>query len=154
MNARRKRVLFVCVHNSARSQMAEAFLNHMGQNDFEAHSAGLKPTGLNSLVIKAMKEAGIDISKNKSKSVFELYKKGELFSYVITVCDDSAAQHCPLFPGVNKKMHWNFEDPALFTGTHEEIMKKVRKLRDQIRYRIEEFIQIHRPKPKKQANIF
>lgn len=148
MNARKKRVLFVCVHNSARSQMAEAFLNKLGGNDFEAQSAGLKPSELNPYVIKAMKEAGIDISKNKSKSVFDLYKKGKLFSYVITVCDESAAQHCPTFPGVNTKIHWSFEDPSLFAGTHEEIMNKVRKLRDQIKSKIGEFIQLHGPKKK------
>jgi arsenate reductase len=148
MDLKKKKVLFVCVHNSARSQMAEAFLNKLGGIHFHAHSAELKPAGLNSLVIKAMKEVGIDISKNESKSVFELYKKGELYSYVITVCDESTAQYCPMFPGVNKKIHWNFEDPSLFTGTHEEIMNKIRNLRDRLRAKIQEFMHFHTPKEK------
>jgi arsenate reductase len=143
MEKKKKRVLFVCVHNSARSQMAEAFLNKLGGDDFKAESAGFKPSELNSLVIKAMKEVGIDISRNESKSVFELYKKGELFSYVITVCDKSAAKYCPLFPGVNDKIQWSFEDPALFTGTHEEIMNKICNLRDRIRKKVDEFILLH-----------
>jgi len=153
METKKKKVLFVCVHNSARSQMSEAFLNKLGGTLFQAKSAGLKPAELNSLVIKAMKEVGIDISNNESKSVFELYKKGGLFSYVITVCDESAAQHCPMFPGTNKKIHWSFEDPALFTGTHEEIMNKVRNLRDRIRAKVEEFIQLHSPNEKDQPRI-
>lgn len=96
----KKRVLFVCVHNSARSQMAEAFLNNLGGDRFEAVSAGLEPGTLNPLVVEVMKEAGIDISQNRTKSVFDLFKKGELFSYVITVCDEASAQRCPVFPGL------------------------------------------------------
>ena len=92
-----KRVLFVCIHNSARSQMAEAFLNSLGGDRFEAMSAGLEPGVLNPLVVKVMQEAGIDISKNQTKSVFDLFDRGEAFAYVITVCDAARAEACPLF---------------------------------------------------------
>ncbi len=96
----KKRVLFVCVHNSARSQIAEAFLNALAGDRFEAMSAGLEPGTLNPLVVEVMKEAGIDISRNQTKSAFDLFKKGELFSYVVTVCDAASAEQCPLFPGL------------------------------------------------------
>ncbi|MBP6942046.1 MAG: arsenate reductase ArsC [Syntrophorhabdaceae bacterium] len=137
----KKRVLFVCVHNSARSQMAEAFLNSLAGDRFEAHSAGLEPGTLNPLAVEAMKEIGIDISQNKTKSVFDLFKKGELFSYVVAVCDAGSAETCPIFPGlVAKTIHWSFEDPAAFTGTHEERLEQTRKVRDAIRRTIEEWL--------------
>ena len=94
----KKRVLFVCVHNSARSQMAEAFLNTLAGDRFEAMSAGLEPGTLNPLVVEVMKEVGIDISRNQTKSAFDLFKKGELFSYVITVCDAASAESARFFP--------------------------------------------------------
>ena len=134
----KKRVLFVCVHNSARSQMAEAFLNSLAGDTFEAMSAGLEPGVINPLVVEVMKEIGIDISHNKTKSAFDLYKKGELFSYVIAVCDAASAELCPLFPGLLvKQMNWNFDDPSAFTGTYEERLAKTRILRDQIKVKIE-----------------
>ena len=137
----KKRVLFVCVHNSARSQMAEAFLNALAGDRFEAHSAGLEPGVLNPLAVEAMKEIGIDISQNKTKSVFDLFKKGELFSYVATVCDAANSETCPIFPGlVTKTIHWSFEDPASFTGTHEERLERTRKVRDEIKRTIEEWV--------------
>ena len=104
----RKRVLFVCVHNSARSQIAEAFLNTLAGDRFEAVSAGLEPGTLNPLAVEVMKEVGIDISKNRTKSVFDLYAAGALFSYVIAVCDAEAAQRCPIFPGITKTIVWSF----------------------------------------------
>src|SRR4030042_1898505 len=113
----KRRVLFVCVHNSARSQMAEAFLKVLAGDRFEAMSAGLEPGTINPFVVEVMKEAGIDISRNKTKSVFDLYKKGELFSYVITVCDAASAEMCPLFPGLlTPQIHWSFANPPAFTG--------------------------------------
>ena len=133
----KERVLFVCVHNSARSQMAEAWLNHLHGDRFEAHSAGLEAGMLNPLAVKAMKEAGIDISHEKTQTVFSLLKKGELFSYVITVCDETSAEQCPVFPGATKRMHWSFPDPARLTGTEEEKMAKVRTIRDDIKAAIE-----------------
>ncbi len=114
------KVLFVCVHNSARSQMAEAFLKALGGERFEVYSAGIEPGALNPLVVEVMKEIGIDISKNKTKDVEDFYKKGETFSYVITVCDQASAEMCPIFPGVVKRLHWSFADPSSFAGPHEE----------------------------------
>src|ERR1035437_1014840 len=114
------RVLFVCIHNSARSQMAEAFLNKLGSSWFEAQSAGLEPGKLNPIVVDAMKEIGIDISNNKTKSVKGFYNMGERYDYVITVCDAASAEHCPIFPGLKKQIHMSFEDPGAFTGTYEE----------------------------------
>ncbi|MCX7698988.1 MAG: arsenate reductase ArsC, partial [Candidatus Goldbacteria bacterium] len=131
---------FVCVHNSARSQMAEAYLNHLAGDRFIAESAGLEPGVLNPYVVEVMKEDGIDISGNFTKSVFDFYKQGKLYSYVITVCDTEAAEKCPIFPGVSKRLHWNFPDPSKFKGTKEEILKQVRILRDEIKKKIKEFI--------------
>jgi arsenate reductase (thioredoxin) len=136
----KKRVLFVCVHNSARSQMSEAFLNALAGDRFEAHSAGLEPGTLNPLAVEVMKEAGLDISGNKTKSVFEIFKRGELFSYVITVCDAEAAQRCPIFPGITTTINWSFPDPASFQGSWEERVARTRAVRDAIKVRIEEFI--------------
>ena len=137
----KKRVLFVCVHNSARSQMAEAFLNSLAGDTFEAMSAGLEPGVINPLVVEVMKEIGIDISHNKTKSAFDLYKKGELFSYVIAVCDAASAEMCPLFPELLvKQMNWSFDDPSAFTGTYEERLAKTRILRDEIKARIEDWL--------------
>ncbi len=137
----KKRVLFVCVHNSARSQMAEAFLNALAGDRFEAMSAGLEPGMLNPLVVEVMKEVGIDISRNQTKSAFDLYKKGELFSYVITVCDAASAEMCPLFPGLlTEQIHWSFADPSSFTGTHEEKLAQTRAVRDAIKTTIEEWL--------------
>ncbi len=126
------KVLFVCVHNSARSQMAEAFLNDLAGDRFDAESAGMEPGTLNPLAVEAMEEIGIDISRNTTKSVFEKYKRGELFVYVITVC--SEARICPVFPDLRTEtIRWDLEDPEAFTGSHEEKMEKVRRLRDAIR---------------------
>ena len=91
----KQKVLFICVHNSARSQMAEAFLKEICVDYFEAHSAGLEPGKLNPLAVEAMREIGIDISQNKTQSVFDVFRSGELFAYVITVCDESSADRCP-----------------------------------------------------------
>jgi len=137
----KKRILFVCVHNSARSQMAEAFLNNLAGDRFEAMSAGLEPGTLNPLAVEVMKEVGIDISQNRTKSVFDLYKKGELFSYVITVCDEANAQRCPVFPGLlTTQIHWGFADPLAFTGTFEERLAQTRQLRDTIKAKIEKWL--------------
>ena len=103
---KKKKVLFICVHNSARSQMAEAFLKKMAGDRFEVESAGLEPCKLNPLAVEAMKEAGIDISGNKTKSVFDFYKQGKQYDCVITVCDESQSGMCPVFPGAGKRLHW------------------------------------------------
>src|SRR5438034_10919660 len=112
----KQRVLFICVHNSARSQIAEAFLDKICGDQFEAHSAGLEPGKLNPLAVEAMREIGIDISQKRTQSVFDVFKSGELFSYVISVCDETSAERCPIFPGVAKRLHWSFADPAALTG--------------------------------------
>ena len=136
---RKIRVLFVCVHNAARSQMAEAFLNRLAGDRFEAESAGLEPTEINPLAVEVMKEIGIDISMSRAKSVFDFYKENRLYRYVIAVCDE-AVERCPIFPGFATTLHWSFENPAGFTGSREERLAKTREIREQIRKRIGEFI--------------
>ena len=132
-------VLFVCVHNSARSQMAEAFLNQICCEQFEAHSAGLEPGKLNPVVVEAMQEIGIDISANRTKGVFDLLKSGKKFAYVITVCDETSAERCPILPGVTQRLHWSFPDPSGFLGTQEDKLAKTREVRDSIKVKIEEW---------------
>ena len=134
------KVLFVCVHNSARSQMAEAFLNQLAGDKFKAESAGLEPGTLNPLVVEVMKEIEIDISNNRTKSAFDFFKQGRLFNFVITVCDAASAERCPVFPGVTQRLGWSFEDPASFTGSHEEKLAKTRLVRDKIKKEVEDFI--------------
>ncbi|MGV7928030.1 MAG: arsenate reductase ArsC [Spirochaetota bacterium] len=132
------RILFICVHNTARSQMAEAMANRYHGDIIIAESAGFEPgRPLNELAVEAMSEIGIDISGNSSKGVFELFKKGEMYGYVITVCDESTAERCPVFPGVTKRLHWSLEDPASFTGSFEERMEQTRSVRESIRKRLE-----------------
>jgi len=133
----KQKVLFICVHNSARSQMAEAFLNDICGDHFEAHSAGLEPGTLNPLAVEAMREIGIDISRRATQTVFDVFKSGELFAYVITVCDETSAECCPIFPRVATRLHWSFSDPAALTGTREERLGGTRQIRDEIRARIE-----------------
>ena len=134
------KVLFVCIHNSARSQIAEAFLNNLAGDNFIAESAGFEPGVINPVVIEAMKECGIDISGKQTNKVFDFFKQGRFYNYVITVCDESQAERCPIFPGVNKTIHWSFEDPAQFEGTYKEKLEKVRILRGNIKEKIIEFI--------------
>jgi arsenate reductase len=132
---RPRKVLFVCTHNSARSQMAEAFLRLCGGGAFEAHSAGFQPRELNPLAVEVMAEEGLDISGQQARSVFDLYQGGRLFDYVITVCSDSE-DRCPLFPGITQRLHWPFPDPARLTGGREEKLAAARRIRDQIRQRV------------------
>ena len=133
----KKKVLFICVHNSARSQMAEAWLNHTCPHDFEAHSAGLEPGTLNPLVVEVMQEVGIDLSQKKTQAVFDVWKSGQMFQYVITVCSESEAEGCPIFPGVTTRLHWPFPDPSKLSGTDAEKRGEARKIRDAIRQRVE-----------------
>ena len=130
-----KRVLFLCTHNSCRSQMAESILRQFYGDKFEVFSAGIKPSEVNPYAIKCMAEVGIDISKHKSKSVERF--SGERFDYVITVCD-SAKESCPFFSGGVKCIHWNFIDPANASGSEKEMMAVFREIRDEIRNRIKE----------------
>jgi arsenate reductase (thioredoxin) len=134
----KNKVLFVCIHNSARSQMAEAWLNHLCGGCFEAQSAGLEPGTLNPLVVESMAEVGIDISHKKTQGVLDVFKSGALFGYVITVCDEASAERCPVFPGVvRNSLHWSFPDPSQFSGSREEKLEKIAEVRDSIRARIE-----------------
>jgi arsenate reductase len=134
----KKKVLFVCIHNSARSQMAEAFLNQLCGDEFEAHSAGLEPSRLNPIVVEVMQEIGIDISGNQTKAVFDMIKSGKMFAYVITVCDEASAERCPIFPGITTtQLHWSFPDPSAFQGA--ERLAKTRAVRDAIKEKIEQW---------------
>ena len=133
------KILFICVHNSARSQMAEAFLNDLCGAEFGAQSAGLQPGTLNPLVVEVMREAGFDISKNKTQAVFDVFKSGQLFAYVVTVCNEAEAGGCPIFPGPTKRLHWPFPDPSKVEGTREEKLEKIREIRDAIQAGVAEF---------------
>lgn len=137
---RKMRVLFLCTGNSARSQMAEAFLRRYGSDHFEAYSAGLEPKGINPLTIRVMNEIGFDLSGQRSKGVQEFL--GKVFIHeLITVCD-KAEKNCPTtWPGVIKKMHWSFEDPAAFEGSEEQKLEKFREIRDQIEQKVRGWVQ-------------
>ena len=128
-----KKALFVCTHNSARSQIAEGLLNALYNDRYKAYSAGTDPSTINPYVIKAMEEIGIDFSKHRSKSINEF--SGKTFNYVVTVCDH-AKEVCPFIPG-DTILHKNFKDPSEFKGTDEEILERVRKVRDEIKQWIE-----------------
>jgi len=136
----RQKVLFICIHNSARSQMAEELLRKMAGDRFEAASAGLEPGALNPLVVKALAEEGIDISGKETVSAFDLLKDGKFFTYVVTVCDETSAESCPIFPGTRERIHWGFPDPSTFTGSDEEKLERIREIRDAIKKRISEWV--------------
>jgi arsenate reductase len=136
----KKKVLFVCVHNSARSQMAEEYLRKLGDSDFEVESAGFEPTIVNPLVVQVMNEEGINLSGKSTKNVYDLLRASRFFGYVITVCDRAKERECPVFPGMGYRAHWDLEDPETFTGTEQERLDKVRALRDRIKILVTEFI--------------
>jgi len=136
----KKKVLLICVHNSARSQMAEEYLKLYGGDEFEAESAGYKPSKINPYVIQVMKEEGIDLTNKKTQSVFDLIKGDKFFGYIITVCDRTQEEECPIFPGVIRRLHWDLENPEDYTGTDEEILEKLRLLRDKIKAMVKSFI--------------
>ena len=134
------KVLFLCIHNSARSQMAEAYLNKFGNENFVVESAGLEAGTLSQLAVEVMKEDGIDMASNQTKEVSDFFKAGRTYDYVITVCDEASAARCPVFPGLHKKIHWDFPDPSAFTGSHTERLVATRAVRDQIKSAIRNFI--------------
>ncbi|TLY31259.1 MAG: arsenate reductase ArsC [Ignavibacteria bacterium] len=142
----KKKVLFICVHNSARSQMAEAWFNHLCGDEFEAESAGLEPGVLNPLVVRAMGEVGIDISRKTTRSVADALKANKLFAYVITVRDAASAEQCPVFPGVTTRLRWEFPDPSALEGTETEKLGKVREIRDSIKTQVEKLCELARLK--------
>jgi arsenate reductase len=129
----KKKILFICQHNSGRSQIAESYLGRLFGEHFQVESAGLEPaTGVNPLVVQVMAEEGFDLSTKLPQSVFELFKAGKLFDHVVTVCSDSEDQ-CPLFPGITKRWHWPFPDPAKGVGADDEKLAEVRRIRDMIK---------------------
>ncbi|MEY4484320.1 MAG: hypothetical protein RL693_1772 [Verrucomicrobiota bacterium] len=136
---RKKKVLFVCIHNSARSQMAEAWLNHLCPEFAVAESAGLEPGKLNVLAVEVMKEAGIDISGNLTKGTLELFTHGNKYDFVITVCDEKAAERCPTYPGFTQRLHWIFADPSKFEGSWDERIAQARSVRDDIKAHIQQW---------------
>jgi arsenate reductase len=134
MMTEKARVLFLCTHNSARSQMAEGLLRHLAGDRFEAMSAGTEATHVRPLAVSAMEEVGVDISGQESKTLDRYLH--EPFDYVITVCDD-ANEACPFFPGAANRLHWSFEDPSKAEGSEEDRLSVFRSVRDRIRERIE-----------------
>jgi arsenate reductase len=142
----KQNVLFICVHNSARSQMAAAWLNYVCGDYFEAQSAGLEPGILNPVVVEVMQEVGIDLSGKQTQRVFDVRKSGQMFQYVVTVCSEAEAEGCPIFPGVTTRLHWPFPDPSKLTGSQAEKLQATRRIRDEIRAKIETWCEEMRPK--------
>lgn len=142
------RVLFLCTGNSARSQMAEGLLRALGGADFEAFSAGTDPKGLNPLAVEVMRETGIDISRQESKSLERFLNQS--FDYVITVCD-RARDNCPTFPGDNERIHWSYDDPAAATGTREQQLAVFRRVRNEISERLRLWVAVQRRRLREQG---
>ncbi len=140
---RQKRILFVCIHNSARSQMAEAFLKRECMTDCIIESAGLEAGVMNPIVIEAMKEKGIDLSQKSSQSVDQVIASGKQFTHVITVCDDAAAEQCPFIPGMLSREHWSLLDPSGFVGTKDERLERTREVRDDIEKRVMKWCEVN-----------
>jgi arsenate reductase len=139
----KQKILFICLHNSARSQMAAALMNESCGEFFGAESAGLEPGTLNPLAVEALQEFGIDISQNKTQSVFDVWKSGKMFKYVVTVCREAEAGGCPIFAGVTARLHWPFPDPARFEGPPGEKLHRTREVRAMIQAEIDRFCQKH-----------
>lgn len=143
MNSKKVRVLFLCTQNSARSQMAEAFLRLYGGDHFEAHSAGLEPATIHPYTIQVMQEVGIDLiaAGHRAKSLIDEYFDQQVYlGYLITVCSNAEAK-CPIYPWGGIREYWGFDDPAAFVGTPEEQLAKFREVRDQIADRVKAFIE-------------
>jgi len=134
------RMLAICIHNSARSQMTEEYLRLLGGPSISVESAGLEPGTLNPVVVELLKEDGIDITGKETRSVFDLHAAGRTFDYVIAVCDPEAAERCPIFPAEKKRLHWPFPDPSRATGTMEEKLAYTRPIRDRIKAQVQEFL--------------
>lgn len=135
-----RRVLFVCIHNSGRSQMAEAYLNAIGGPAFEAESAGLNPRPIDPLVIRVMAEEGFDLADAQSDDIFAFFREGRLYERVIYVCERAAERSCPVFPGVRSTLHWPFPDPQQLAGSDDERLEALRGIRDSIRERVEAWV--------------
>ncbi len=140
----KQKIIFVCIHNSARSVMAEAFVNQLCGDRYEAQSAGIEPGKLNPIVAEAMAEIGIDVSGHQPRSVADVISSGQQFEYAITVCDETSAERCPIFPGNTQRLHWGFPDPSALQGMREEKLAWTREIRDHIKAHIErEFCAVH-----------
>ncbi len=137
----RKKILFVCIHNSARSQMAEAYIEKFANDRFESYSAGIEPGKLNPVVVEALKLDGIDISGNTTNSVDEYIDGHIQFDYSVTVCDETSAEKCPYFPGQGKRLHWGFADPSSLAGDVDDKLKMTIEIRNQIKIRIKQFLE-------------
>ena len=144
----KKEVLFVCIHNSARSQMAEELLRKLAGDRFDVESAGIEPGRLNPIVVDVLrKDEGIDISRKSTRTVSDLINQRRQFDYVITVCDETSAERCPMFPGKAVRLHWGFPDPSQFQGTTDEKTQKVREVLGQIRQKVEQWIPSEKSSP-------
>ncbi|MDZ7761079.1 MAG: arsenate reductase ArsC [Desulfovermiculus sp.] len=132
------KVLIICTHNSARSQMAEAYLQQIGGNNFQVESAGFEPRPINPDVIKVLLEDGIDISSKSSQKVFDLFRQGRIFDFVITICEQEE-NRCPIFPGLTHRLHLPFPDPSQVSGEEEPRLNKIRNIRDGIKEKMHEF---------------
>ncbi|MCK5672460.1 MAG: arsenate reductase ArsC [Spirochaetales bacterium] len=137
----KEKIIFICIHNSARSQMAEAYLKSMAGNKYETCSAGLEPGKLNPTVVEAMSLDGIDISNNETNSVDEFIDGHITFDYVITVCDETSAEKCPVFPGQGNRLHWRFQDPSSISGNSDDKLKATLVIRNAIKNRIIQFLE-------------
>ncbi len=144
MDEGKGRVLFICVHNSARSQMAEEYLRRFAGDLVDVESAGLEPGTINPYVVQVLKEDGIDISGKETHGVADYYREGRTYEYVITVCSREAEEKCPVFPGPVRRLNWPFPDPSAFTGSEEEILSKTREIRDRVRRQVQEFVDAYR----------
>ena len=136
----KQKVLFVCIHNSARSQMAEELLRKLAGDKFEVESAGIEPGVLNPVVVEVLKEIGIDITAKKTRAAIDCVKSGKFYHYVITVCDETSAERCPVFPGSAQRLHWGFTDPSRFEGTWDEKKVRTRAVREAIQKKIESWL--------------
>ncbi len=134
------RVLAICIHNSARSQMTEEFIRLCAGDAVEVESAGLEPGTLNPIVVELLLEDGIDIRGKATKSVFDLHRRGAAYDYVIAVCDPEVAERCPIFPAERKRLHWPFPDPSRAGGTEDDKRAAIRPIRDRIREAASRFV--------------
>ncbi len=140
---KKKRIMFICIHNSARSQMCEAFVRQHAGDRFDVHSSGIEAGKLNPLVVQAMTELGVSMEGQYAKSVQEYIDRNERFDYVVTVCDETSAERCPMFPGQHQRMHWSFADPSAIAGTDEEKLTGIRVIRDEIHKKVKQWLLEH-----------
>ena len=136
----KQKILFVCIHNSARSQMAEELLRKLAGDQYEVESAGIEPGSLNPFVVEVLKEESINIEGKATQAVSDLLKEGRQYDYVITVCDETSAEKCPVFPGDVTRLHWGFQDPSSFEGTGEEKLVFTKKVKEEIKAKIEDWL--------------